>query len=75
MPGHQGEWWLAGPDGSIHVISEDGQLFDSFYYGASLSGIAAGKLGERAVLLVATEEGLAAWEIEAPSTSKRRREF
>jgi hypothetical protein len=75
LPGHQGEWWLAGPDGSIHAITEDGQLFDSFYYGASLSGIAAGKLGEQAVLLVATDNGLAAWEVLPTAAPKRSREF
>jgi hypothetical protein len=55
---------LAGPDGSIHVISEDGELFDSFYYGAALTGLAAAKLGEVNVLLVATEEGVSAWRIQ-----------
>ena len=64
LPGRQGEWWLAGPDGSIHVISEDGELHDSFHYGAALTGIAATRIGGRAVLLVATGEGVAAWKIE-----------
>ena len=41
LPGHTGEWWLAGPDGSIHLITADGLLFDSFYCGAALTGIAA----------------------------------
>jgi hypothetical protein len=63
LPGRQGEWWLAGPDGSIHVISEDGEFHDSFYYGAALAGLAATSLGEHNVLLVATEEGVAAWKI------------
>jgi len=63
LPGRQGEWWLAGPDGSIHVISEDGDFHDSFYYGTALTGIAATKLGEHNVLLVATEEGVAAWTL------------
>jgi hypothetical protein len=64
LPGRQGEWWLAGPDGSIHVISEDGELRDAFHYGSTLTGIAAGKLGDQAVLLVATDEGVTAWKIE-----------
>ncbi|MCI0359226.1 MAG: hypothetical protein L0211_12170, partial [Planctomycetaceae bacterium] len=63
LPGRQGEWWLAGPDGSIHVISEDGEFHDSFYYGAALTGLAAAKLGEHNVLLVATEDGVAAWRV------------
>ena len=64
LPGRQGEWWLAGPDGSIHVISEEGEFHDSFYCGAVLTGIAAAKLNGQLVLLIATEEGLSAWMIE-----------
>jgi hypothetical protein len=73
--GHEGEWWLSGPDGSVHTITEDGQLFDSFYYGSTINGLAAGKLGERAVLLVATDSGLTAWEVLPAPASKRAREF
>jgi hypothetical protein len=75
LPGHEGEWWLAGPDGSIHLVTEDGRFFDSFHHGAALTGFAAGKLGERSVLLVSTDEGLAAWELKLPTEAKRRREF
>ncbi len=75
LSGYEGEWWIAGPDGSIHVITADGQLFDSFYYGAPLTGLSAAKLGERTVLLVATAEGLSAWEIQTPAKSKRKREY
>jgi hypothetical protein len=64
LPGRTGEWWLAAPDGSIHVVSEDGELHDSFNYGAVLTGLAAAKLGEQAVLLVATDEGVTAWKVE-----------
>jgi hypothetical protein len=64
LPGRQGEWWLAGPDGSIHVISEDGELHDWFYYGAVLTGLAAARLDGKPALLVATEDGVAAWGIE-----------
>jgi hypothetical protein len=61
LAGRRGEWWLAGPDGSIHVVSEDGELFDSFNYGAVLTGLAAVKLDDQSVLLVATDEGVTAW--------------
>lgn len=64
LPGRQGEWWLAGPDGSVHVISEDGEFHDSFYCGAALTGLAATKLKGKPVLLIATEAGVTAWEIE-----------
>jgi hypothetical protein len=75
LPGRHGEWWLAGPDGSIHLITEDGELFDSFYYGEVLTALAVTRIGERPVLLVATDKGLAAWEVEAPAVSRRSREF
>ena len=74
LKGRKGEWWLAGPDGSIHVVSEDGEFFDSFHYGAALSGLAAMKLGEKPVLLVASDDGLAAWEIQAPAPTPAARE-
>jgi hypothetical protein len=63
LAGRAGEWWLAGPDGSVHLITEDGDLFDSFHYGAALTGIAAGKLGGKPVLLVASEGSVEAWEV------------
>jgi len=75
LPGHAGEWWIAGPDGSIHVITADGQLFDSFHYGAPLTGLAATKIGDQCFLLVATADGLSAFEIERPTTSKSAREY
>jgi hypothetical protein len=75
LAGHGGEWWLAGPDGSIHVITQDGRVFDSFYHGAAISGIAAGKLGGRPLLFVATDDGMAALEVSLPAASNRSREF
>jgi cytochrome oxidase Cu insertion factor (SCO1/SenC/PrrC family) len=64
LPGRQGEWWLAGPDGSIHVISEDGEFHDSFHYGAALTGLAATNLNGRPVLLIATDTGVSAFQID-----------
>jgi hypothetical protein len=71
-PSSTGEWWLAGPDGSIHVISADGKFRDQFDYGASLTGIAAATIADRPVLLVATEKEVAAWEIAMPANSRER---
>lgn len=65
-PDAAGQWWLAGPDGSIHVISADGRWFDSFRHGAVLSGLAAGILEGQPTLLVATPEEVTAWRIEQP---------
>ena len=52
------------PEFVLNVVSEDGQLHDSFHYGAALTGLAAARVGEQAVLLVATDEGVTAWRVE-----------
>ena len=46
------------------VQSADGEFHDSFHYGAALTGLAATKLRDRPVLLIATDEGLAAIQID-----------
>lgn len=56
LEGHQGEWWFAAADGSIHVVTEDGKLFDSFARGSVLSGIAVGD----GMLILSTAEGVTA---------------
>jgi hypothetical protein len=71
LPGRAGEWWLAGPDGSIHVITEDGEFHDSFHYGAPLTGIAATMLDEQPVLLVAMESGVEAFKVSLPEARER----
>ncbi len=71
LPGYDGEWWIAGPDGSVHLVTADGKLFDSFFTGAPLTGIAATKFGERPVLLLSNGTAVTAWEIEMPAKAKR----
>ena len=44
LPGRAGTWVIAGPDGSIHFLSEDGELTDSFFYGQCITGIAVCKI-------------------------------
>lgn len=61
-----GQWVIAGADGSIHILDIDGQLIDRFNYGASPSGIAIANLAGQAALLVATDEGVDAWQFELP---------
>jgi hypothetical protein len=60
----RGEWWLAGPDGSIHLLSDDGKFHDSFHYGAVLNGVAASRAEGRAVLVVSTDKGVVGYEVE-----------
>lgn len=64
LPGRIGTWVIAGPDGSIHFISEDGELTDSFHYGQCITGIAICQSADNPVLLVATEEGITAWRVK-----------
>lgn len=60
----RGEWWLAGPDGSIHLVSDDGKFHDSFHYGEVLSGLAAAAVQGRGVLVVTTDRGVTAYEVQ-----------
>lgn len=64
LPGRAGTWVLAGPDGSIHFLSEDGELTDSFFYGQCITGIAIADLAGTPSLLVATDEGITAWRVK-----------
>lgn len=55
------EWVLAGPDGSVHIVSADGEFRDSFALGELLTGLAVVKLGEQRVVLTSTKSGVTAW--------------
>ena len=59
-----GQWILAGVDGTIQILGIDGKLIDKFAYGAELSGIALTQWGGKPVLLVATTQGVDAWQVE-----------
>ena len=64
LDGPAGQWILAAPDGSIHVVSEDGAFTDAWRYGEALTGIAAVRLGSQNVLIVATQGRVTAWSIK-----------
>jgi thiol-disulfide isomerase/thioredoxin len=59
-----GQWLLAGADGSIRIVDADGKLIDSFAYGATLTGLATASWDGKQVLLVATTNGVDAWQVE-----------
>ena len=64
LPDGPKQWLVASCDGSIHFLSGDGKLIDHFNYGSSLTGLAAAQIDGKPTLLVATPEGLEAWEVQ-----------
>lgn len=66
LPGKESQWLLGAVDGSIHILGIDGKAIDHFSYGSALTGLAGLKWGDRHMLLVATPEGLDAWEVQPP---------
>ena len=64
LDGDKGQWILAGADGSIHILAHDGQLIDQFNVGAAISGLAAPAIDGRGTLVVATDNGVDAWQVE-----------
>jgi hypothetical protein len=46
---------FVGPDGSIHVVQQDGAFHDEFHYGLAVHGIAVAAGGK---LLVASQQGV-----------------
>jgi hypothetical protein len=63
--GDEREWLIAGADGSIHVVDQDGRAIDHFHYGEALTGLAGVHIGDDRLLLVSTAKGLTAWRIAA----------
>ncbi len=61
--GEPGQWLLTGADGSIHILTADGELLDRFQYGDELTGVGTMDADGQPVLLVATAHGLTAWKV------------
>jgi thiol-disulfide isomerase/thioredoxin len=59
-----GQWVIAGPDGSIHILSSDGKLLDRFNTGVALSGLAVAQLKGQAALIISSPEGVEARTFE-----------
>ncbi len=64
LVGDDGQWVMAGPDGSIHILSADGRLVDRFNSGLSLAGLAVAQLNGRSTLILASTEGVEAKRLE-----------
>jgi hypothetical protein len=72
------QWIFAGPDGSVHIVSGNGQLqdhffTDHFFTGLQLTGIAGGRRGSAGVLVVSSSSGVEAWQVQLPATATRTR--
>ncbi|MBN1854024.1 MAG: TlpA family protein disulfide reductase [Pirellulales bacterium] len=58
-----GAWAFPAADGSIHVLTHDGQLVDRFNYGSAITGLALTPVeNDNAMLLVSSSDGLVAWK-------------
>lgn len=63
LPDSAGAWILAAPDGSIHVVSDDGDFTDLWYYGSAVTGVAVTRIEGQAAIIVATPREVAAWSV------------
>jgi hypothetical protein len=62
-PSGEESWLAAGPDGSLHWLSDRGELVDRFDVGHPLAGFAAWVAEGSGMLLLATPESVTAWEV------------
>ena len=64
LVGDGNQWVVAGPDGSVHILSADGKLIDRFASGLSLTGLAVAKLDGQSLLVLASSEGVEARQLQ-----------
>lgn len=61
---NDGQWIIAGADGSIHILSAEGKLIDRFNSGLALGGIAVAELNGRPALILSSPDGVEARRFE-----------
>jgi thiol-disulfide isomerase/thioredoxin/outer membrane lipoprotein-sorting protein len=66
VKGDQRHWLLAGADGSLHILSAEGELIDKFNYGAALSGLTVTEQDGTPILVIATSQAIEGWKVTAP---------
>ena len=72
-----GFWAIAGVDGSIKLIRDDGKLVDNWNTGQPINGIALVPKGKRHMMVLSTEGNVQAWAIDSkdgtflPASSSR----
>ncbi|MHB0957347.1 MAG: DUF2092 domain-containing protein [Pirellulaceae bacterium] len=65
------QWLIAGPDGSLHIIAQDGKFTDHFQTGRVLTGVAGGRRAGEGILVVSSGTDVQAWQVLPPSTAAR----
>ena len=63
-------WLIVAANGSLHWLSERGELIDRFDYGELLTGVATLALENQSLLFVATAKSLTAWQVDSPLVPK-----
>ena len=59
-----GQWLIAAADGTIHIVSADGEFADQFATGRKLSGFTVGRLGDQVLLFLSDETAVTAWHVQ-----------
>jgi hypothetical protein len=67
LEGSIGQWLLAGPDGSVHVIDESGDFFDMFHVGAPIDGLGGLQIDGQGVLVVVSRDTVTAYNVNRPT--------
>jgi hypothetical protein len=65
--GDSWQWLLAGPDGSVHIVDDDGNFFDAFNFGQNVTGIAGYQDGDAGILLISTNDSVTALRVKKVS--------
>lgn len=57
------EWLFAAADGSIHIVSSDGEFLDYFHTGETLTGVTHSRSGDDSLIIVSTPQKIIAWQV------------
>jgi len=67
LPDHGNCRVVAGPDGSLHFVGDDGKLIDRFDYGDAIAGLATLSSSDGTTLFLSAGNRLTAWRIAQKS--------
>lgn len=60
------QWVLLAPDSSLHFVSPDGTVLDSFNYGRPVRAVAVVEHDGESLLIVSHSDGVDAWSVDSP---------